>query len=135
MDFHITIQPEQISTMETTTGKVTIIPFSGYVQSDLFQGRILPGAADVQTTNAAGIRHLCARYMFEGTDSQGIPCKLFVDNNGYFENGHEPEIFETCPTFLTDSKILAPYLHQARFAARGYPCENGVIIRIYDVDI
>lgn len=133
MEFRIQIQPDKISHMETATGKVTMIPFTGSVNSSLFQGEILPGAVDVQITNTAGVRHMCARYMFQGTDSQGNPCRLFVDNNGYFENGHDPIPFETCPTFLTDSEILAPYLHQPRFAAKGFPTEQGVKICIYDV--
>lgn len=133
MDFHISVYREQISTMVCETGKVKILPFGGWVESDLFTGKILPGAADVQITNASGIRHMCAQYMFEGTDSTGTPCKLFVKNNGYFEPGREPKPFHTCPTMMTDSKALAPYLQQARFRAEGKSEEDGLHIRIFDV--
>lgn len=135
MEFKITIDRSQISTMETDSGMVKIIPFGGTVESDLFCGKILPGAADIQVTNAAGIRHMCARYMFEGKDSNGEHCHLFVDNNGYFERGHQPRPFEACPTFMTDSKVLASYLQAAHFRAEGWGNENGVDIRIFDVNL
>ncbi len=134
MEFKITIDRSQISTMEKKGGKVTIIPFGGSVESDLFCGKVLPGAADIQVTNAAGIRHMCARYMFEGTDYTGAPCHLFVDNNGYFERDSKPRPFEACPTFMTDSEALAPYLEAAHFRAEGYGNENGVDILIYDIN-
>ncbi|MCJ7834379.1 DUF3237 family protein [Cuneatibacter sp. NSJ-177] len=134
MEFKITIDRNQISTMVCENGKVTIIPFGGTVDSDLFSGRILPGAADIQVTNAAGIRHMCARYLFEGTDYTGKACHLFVDNNGYFERNHTPRPFEALPTFMTDSEVLKDYLHGAHFRAEGYGNERGVDIRIYDID-
>lgn len=133
MDFHINIHSDDISRLECKTGKATIIPFDGWVKSELFTGKLLPGAADVQFTNASGIRHMCAQYMFEGTDSSGSPCKLFVSNNGYFEPNHQPGPFQTCPTFLTDSEVLGEYLHQARFRTEGKTEEDGLHIRVYDV--
>ena len=133
MEFIIELHPDEVTRMECATGKVAVIPFGGSVKSDLFTGIILPGAADVQTTNAAGIRHMCARYIFQGVDSEGKECFLFVDNNGYFEPGSSPRPFKTCPTFLTDSEALAPYLHQARFRAEGHPGANGPVIKIFDV--
>lgn len=134
MEFNILVNREKISTMETTVGKVTIIPFSGDVASPLFSGRILPGAADIQVTNAAGIRHMCARYMFEGTDYTGASCRLFVENNGYFERDHQPRPFEAMPAFMTDSPALAKYLHGSHFRTEGHPSESGVTIKVFDVE-
>ena len=134
MEFHITITPSEISTMETKNGMVKIIPFGGSVESDLFCGKVLPGAADIQITNAGGTRHMCARYMFEGTDYTGAPCHLFVDNNGYFERGSTPRPFEATPTFMTDSEALADYLHGAHFRAEGWGKQGGVDIRIFDIN-
>lgn len=134
MVFEISIDPKKISEMKGANGTVTIIPFEGRVESELFCGRVLPGAADIQVTNPAGVRHMCARYMFEGTDSAGIPCHLFVENNGYFERDHIPQPFEAYPVFMTDSKLLAPYLHGAHFRAEGHGREGGVEIQIYDID-
>lgn len=133
MEFIITINPEKISRMTTNNGKVTMIPFEGQVTSQLFTGKILPGGVDVQITNAAGIRHMCARYMFEGVDENGNACHLFVDNNGYFEPNSESSPFQTYPTFMTDSEVLASYLHQSRFRAEGHSAPHGVIIKIFDV--
>lgn len=134
MEFRISINPDDRTVMTTSNGKVTFIPFGGTVESDLFTGTVRPGAADVQVTNAAGTRHMCARYIFEGVDCKGQPCHLFVDNNGYFERDHMPRPFETCPTFMTDSEALAPYLHGAHFRAEGHPLEGGVLIRVFDID-
>ena len=103
MTFHIIIDRNNISTLETGSSKAVIIPFGGYTESEYFKGRIRPGAADVQTTDAAGIRHMCAKYMFEGTDQKGNRCRLFVENNGYFERGSSPSPFHACPVFLSDS--------------------------------
>jgi len=133
MEFRIRIKGNEVSAMESDRGKVVIIPFDGDVESEIFTGEILPGAADVQVSNAAGIRHMCAKYMFRGKDSQGNDCHLFVENNGYFEPNSNPSPFEACPTFMSDSKVLADYLAQARFRAEGHPAPQGVTIKIFDV--
>lgn len=131
-DFHIDIYHDQISAMTGTNGMVVMIPFGGCVESELFTGKILPGAIDVQVTNAAGIRHMCARYMFQGTDSTGAPCKLFVDNNGFFEPGSNSMPFRTCPTLMTDSPALAAYVEGAHFRAEGHMKEDGLHILVFD---
>lgn len=133
LDFQIEVRSDQVSELTCGIGKVKIIPFDGRVQSELFAGRLLPGAADIQITNASGIRHMCAQYMFEGVDASGTPCRLFVCNNGYFEPGHRPKPFHACPTFMTDSEALGEYLHQPRFRAEGSREEDCLHIRIFDV--
>lgn len=133
-DFNIEIYPDKISNLKATNGMVSMIPFSGWVESELFTGRILPGGIDVQVQNAAGFRHMCARYMFEGTDHTGTPCRLFVDNNGYFVPDQQPApMFRTCPTLMTDSAALAPYLEGAHFRAEGHPGKDGSLhILVFD---
>lgn len=133
MEFHIVIQRGKISRLNSPSGKAVIIPFEGYVVSGLFTGRILPGAADVQTTNAAGIRHMCAKYMFEGTDEQGTFCHLFTENNGYFEKEPSGGVFHACPSFMSDSPVLNEKLSGPWFRAEGHPSEEGVIIKIFDI--
>lgn len=133
MEFQIKIKGEEISAFESERGNVVIIPFTGSVESELFTGEVLPGAADVQVTNPAGTRHMCAKYMFRGKDSQGNECHLFVENNGYFERNRNVSPFEAYPTFLSDSKILADYLSQARFRSEGHPAPEGVTIKIFDI--
>ena len=134
MEFHITINPEDRSEMITKNGKVVIIPFGGSVESDLFCGTVRPGAADIQVTNAGGTRHMCAKYMFVGKDCAGQECSLYVENNGYFERGHQPRPFEATPTFMTDSEALADYFHGAHFRAEGWGKPDGVDIRIFDLN-
>lgn len=132
MIFNITIEPEKINSFKSDCGGVTIIPFGGSVESELFTGTVLPGAADVQVVNAAGIRHMCAKYMFMGKDSAGNDCHLFVENNGYFEPNRNPSPFHAYPIFKTDSPVLSEYLHQSRFRAEGHPSAVGVDIHIID---
>lgn len=134
MEIHVIIDRSKVSELDAPNGHAKIIPFTGRVESELFTGDILPGGADVQVTNAAGVRHMCAQYMFQGVDSQGNPCHLFVSNNAYFERDHHPKPFEACPTFMTDSPVLAPYLHGAHFRAEGHSSPEGVNIRIFDID-
>lgn len=135
MDFLVHVYREKVFRVEATVGAAVIIPFDAEVESRLFTGRTLPGAADVQMTNAAGIRHMCASYMFEGKDFTGAPCKLFVRNDGFFEPGSRPKPFHACPTFLTDSETLAPFLHTACFRAEGIQENDGLHIRIYHVSV
>ena len=78
MEFNIFIDSTQSSHMESPYGQVAFIPFTGKVESDLFTGEILPGGCDVQVENPAGVRHMCARYMFKGTDSEGKTVKDYV---------------------------------------------------------
>lgn len=134
MTFQIFGDDSQVSNMEGPYGAVTIIPFTGKVESELFTGEILPGAADVQVENVAGSRNMCAKYMFKGKDNTGTECYLFVENNGYFTiaNKQDP-YFNACPQFITDSPILGEYLCQGRFRSEVQGKDWGVEIRIYDV--
>ena len=135
LEVHVTIDPKDISFLSGPAGDVVMIPFGGTVTGEIFNGVVRPGGVDVQRTNLSKIRHMGARYMLEGTDSAGEQCLIFVDNNGWFDD----EIpageggFKTVPTFITNSKTLAPYLHQNKFVGVGTPAEGGVLISIYEV--
>lgn len=134
MTFHIFVDDSQISNMEGPYGAVTMIPFTGRVESELFTGEILPGAVDVQVENPAGSRNMCAKYMFQGKDREGNACHLFVENNGYFSKAdRQAAFFHACPGFMTDSPVLGAFLCQARFRSEVWPTGNGIEIRIYDV--
>ena len=116
MTIHVIFDKAEINTLQGPWGGVTFIPFEASVESSLFTGKTLPGAADVQTENRAGVRHLCAKYMFDGKDGSGNPCRLFVQNDGYLTpaNRNEP-VIGAQPFFLTDSRELGEYLCQNRF--------------------
>ena len=135
MSFIIEIEEGTVSDMKGPYGGVTFIPFTGYVESDLFTGKILPGAADIQVENPAGCRNMCAKYMFKGTDFKGKDCFLFVENNGWFSPADDVRkpFISAYPRFITDSAALGPYLSQARFRSEVHGREGGVEIRIIDV--
>ena len=136
MKFHIEANAEDVTDMSSPYGAVTIIPFWGWVESELFTGKILPGAADVQVENPAGSRNMCAKYIFRGKDVAGKECYLFVENNGYFDlRDKGSKVLNAWPRFITDSEALGPYLCQNRFRSEVRGEEGGLEIWIYDVCI
>ena len=134
MIFKVYADDSEVSNLECPYGAVTMIPFRATVESDLFTGETRPGAVDVQIENPGMSRHMCAKYMFEGTDKAGNHCRLFVKNDSYLAPimRNEP-YFDGCPTFLTDSPILGEYLCSQHFRSEVSGAEWGVEIRIYDV--
>lgn len=133
-EFHIIIDNSQVTAMEGPYGAVCFIPFGGYVESPLFSGTIVPGAADIQVEDQAGYRNMCAKYMFKGTDSEGKECFLFVENNGWLQDVNKNDPFiKAHPRFMTDSLTLGAYVCQDRFRSEVHGAENGVTIKIIDV--
>lgn len=55
MQIQIFIDNSRISSLEGRYGKVTMIPFTGHVKSEIFTGEIVPGGVDVQIENAQEI--------------------------------------------------------------------------------
>ena len=53
MVFQVFAKEEECSNMECAYGAVSFIPFTATVESELFSGKTLPGACDVQVENAA----------------------------------------------------------------------------------
>ena len=134
MIFKIHIDNTKVNQLEGPYGGAYFIPFTGEVESELFSGHILPGAADIQTEDLAGTRHMCAKYMFEGTDSEGNTCHLFVENNGWMnEKNRKDPFINAYPLFMTESTVLGPYICQQRFRSEVHPAECGVDIWIFDV--
>ncbi|MGI6056834.1 MAG: hypothetical protein ACOYBD_07635 [Bilifractor sp.] len=116
MTFKIHVNRSDMSSVEGPFGGAYFVPFRADVKSDLFTGKTRPGACDVQTENLGEVRHMCAKYLFEGTDQNGAPCKLFVENNGWMNPANkEDPFFQAVPTFVTDSRVLGEYLCQNRF--------------------
>ena len=117
---------------QTPQGEVVMIPFSGTASGRIFHGIVEDCGVDTQIVNAAGVRHMSARYCLTGTDCAGNPCHIYVENNGYFSGKfHMP--FPTVPTFLTDSEVLAPYLHADRFVGEGVSEADGLHIHFYEL--
>jgi len=128
----VDIDPKLISQLKGPAGEIVMIPFGGMVKGDLFNGRVLPGGVDTQVVDQNGVRHMSARYMLEGTDNSGEQCRIYIDNNGWF-SGEMAMPFRTIPTFFTDSKVLAPYLHSNKFRTEGHAHQGGVIIKVYEI--
>ena len=119
--------------MVTELGEVSMIPFSGTVDCELFKGIVEPWGVDTQIVNQANIRHLSARYVLTGKDKEGNDCHIYIENNGWMEN-RPSRSFTTVPTFLTDSGYLAPLLHRNQFIGTGNVEKDGLWIRFYEID-
>ncbi|MCM1040394.1 MAG: DUF3237 domain-containing protein [Ruminococcus sp.] len=115
-------------------GEVEMIPFKGYVDGPIFQGIVVPNGVDTQIVNAAGVRHMSARYLLQGKDTDGQKCSIYVENNGWFSDDVVSMPFHTVPTFLTDSKKLSAYLHRNQFVGKGCMEEDGLWIYFYEID-
>lgn len=117
--------------MKAENGEVVMIPFHGSVSSDLFQGIVEPCGVDTQIVNAAGVRHMSARYMLTGRDPEGKEAHIYIENNGWFDDAHRSMPFRTVPTFLTDSAALAPLLYGSQFYGEGHMLEDGLHILFF----
>ena len=134
LELLVQTRPEETVELESELGHVKMIPFSGTVSGELFQGVIEPCGVDTQVTDAAGVRHMSARYMLTGTDYTGERCRIYVENDAWFTNGERPRPWRSVPRFLTDSAALAPILHRGGFMGEGLREEDGLHIRFYEVE-
>lgn len=100
---------------EVVSNNVTakMLLFDGTCKSDIFNGTILHGGVDTQMVYPDGTGTLSARYIVEGTDSKGNPCRLFIENNAKL--GADQIVTE--PKIVTDSKELK-WLETAKLVGR-----------------
>lgn len=66
-------------------------------------------------------------------DATGSPCHIYVQNEAWFTDGAGPRPWHSVPTFITDSKVLAPILHGGAFIGEGIRDDEGLHIRFYTV--
>ena len=132
LQIHVRMDMKDCSFLKGPAGEVVMIPFSGTAEGEIFNGVVRPGGVDCQRVNLVGVRHMSARYLLEGEDSAGEKCHIFIENNGWFEVQSSP--FKTVPTFITDSKTLAPYLHTNKFRGEGHGEEGGIVIKFFEVE-
>ena len=130
MTFAIDIDGSKISGFSSPEGSVTFIPFTGRVDSPLFCGEIMPGAADVQTEMPGEARLLTARYLFRGTDGEGKTCSLYVENVGRLTGETGP--IRATPRFMTDSAFLTARFRGRAFRSEVHGREGGVKILIFE---
>jgi len=108
--------------------EAVMIAFTGEADCENFKGHVLPGGMDTQTS-AGGCVTLSARYMLEGTDADGSPCRVFIENNGMTDDPAAP--IRTTPTIITDSPRLR-WLEDARLFGTIQPDgPDGVLIHIF----
>ena len=132
LDVHVEIR-EAVSLSAGPEGSVVMIPFGGTVTGTVFEGRVEPCGVDTQVLNAAGVRHMSARYMLTG---RALPpfeereCRIYVENNGWFAG--DPQMpFRTVPTFITDHPGLAAFLRDP-FVGFGCGEADGLHIRFFE---
>ncbi len=133
MTIHVVLESQGIHELVGESGRVIMIPFRGTVEGEIFNGVVLPGGCDTQVENLAGVRHMSARYMLEGTDCSGQKGRIYIENNGWFTDGNNPNPFVTVPTFYTDCEALADLLHKNQFITKGFPGESGPDICVYQL--
>ncbi|MCF0130496.1 MAG: alpha/beta hydrolase [Pseudobutyrivibrio sp.] len=108
--------------IEDTPGRhVNKIYFTGYCDSPMFKGAILPGACDTQITEE-GVTRLRAVYTLFGKDSEGNTCTINIVNS------RQGQYFR--PVITTDSKALAYLNDEACYGTLEHH-DYGVTIRIW----
>ncbi|UOQ83557.1 DUF3237 family protein [Gracilibacillus salinarum] len=128
------VQIENTIALNNNDGdSVTMITFQGHVTGDYFKGEILDGGVDTQIIGRFDDRHtLSARYMLEGTDYTGKPCKIYIENNGSINNKLLNGLFRSYPKIITNSKALA-FLNDDMLVAEGQSTASGLDINIYRI--
>ena len=115
-------------------GAATMLMFTGEAEGPLFRGTVAPGGVDTQTVNAAGVRHMSARYILRGVALPPLeerPCAIFVENEAWFSVEGSP--FRTVPRFLCDHPQLAQRL-QGSIVGEGSEEADGLHIRFYQAE-
>ena len=108
--------------VEGAQQKIVMIPFTGEAEGPYFTGSVIGTGVDTQKIDKGGHAVLSARYMIEGKDSGGNPCRVFIENNGSWDTGFTPKI-------VTDSPLLAGWETAELYATvEGIP--EGVLIGI-----
>lgn len=134
LEVYVQTNPASTVMLIGEIGTVKMIPFKGYVRGPIFSGIVEPCGVDTQIINQNEVCHMSARYMLTGQDRTGTACHIYIENNGWFTDGARPVPFKTVPTFITDSKALAPYLHRNQFVGEGLRDDSGLCIRFYELE-
>ncbi len=116
----------ETDTVKSARGQINMVGFGGYCEGALFKGQVLPGGVDTQTFLTGQPGRLSARYMLDGTDADGNPARLFIENNGTFQPDGS---CRTTPVIYTDSESLR-FLEGMALEGSISGWEKGVIIHI-----
>lgn len=113
LKIHVTDVVEASSPIETAR----LVLFDGTCEGSGFRGEIQPGGVDTQRQLPDGTGTLSARYIISGTDADGQPARIFIENNGRLgEEGTTPVVRTDCPSLQ--------WLHTAALNGR-IVTENG----------
>ncbi|MBR4253775.1 MAG: hypothetical protein IKQ16_01670, partial [Lentisphaeria bacterium] len=74
--FQIHVILDQTLSVQGGKGSANMILFHGDLDTTFFKGEIQPGAVDTQRSGS-----ISARYILQGTDADGTPTKIFIDNS------------------------------------------------------
>ena len=77
LEIHIDIAEKGLR-MQTELGEVSMIPFAGSVDCELFQGIVEPWGVDTQVVDQTNMRHMSARYVLTGKDKEGNDCHIYI---------------------------------------------------------
>ncbi len=124
----IHIHMEETISIHGNTSDVTAIHFTGYAEGDYFNGTVLPHGIDFQKIKPGSSPELSARYLLEGTDCDGKPCRIAIENNG---SSDENGVVRTKPFLVTDSRALA-WMETAELTGT-ITNEDGLVIHILDI--
>lgn len=126
--FEILIEVDYANEVRGKRGSACMVGFHGSVESSCFTGKVLEGGVDTQMQISGGRRKLSARYLLEGKDGSGKPCRIFLENNG--QENEEGVLERTKPVLLTDSEELA-WLETAPLFGTISGRDGGLVIGIY----
>jgi len=89
---------DEVKSLDRST---TLIHFNATGDFDNFVGETVRGSVDTRLRFPGQVEALSARYILEGTDKDGNPCRIYVENNGIDDNGMvtEPTIITDCPDY------------------------------------
>lgn len=123
----VNVQLTKFEEVKGQNGEALMIHFGGDATGEYFSGKILPGGVDTQKEISGNGRLLSARYILSGKDFKGNECKIFIENNGEFdENGN----IITKPIIFTDSKALG-FLEEADITGTITEIPGGVQIHLW----
>ena len=104
--------------------EVNMVPFTGRAYGTMFTGKIVGTGVDTQTTDLmTGKCTLSARYMLQGFDMEGTPCRIFIENSVRDQAGWHPRL-------VTDSPMLSSW-ESLPLTASVDSTDLGVVVRIY----
>ena len=115
--------------VEGHTKRIVMVPFTGSTSGEYFTGKVVGTGIDTQTfpkdndgNFIESSASLSARYILEGTDYKGNPCRLFIENNA----GPAGWI----PKITTDSPALSSW-ETAPLRSQVEPGPSGVVVKIF----